>query len=181
MWIYKWNLKSSSLLSCESESFSVVSDTLRTHGLYSPWTSPGQNTEVGNLSLLQGIFTTQGLNPGLLKNLPANAGDIRDVGSIPRSGRSPGERIGYLLQYSWASMVAQLVKNPPAMRETWIRSLGWDDPLENGMATHCSILAWRIPWTVWSMGSQRVGHDWVTFTLTFKRRYRQISILLSDF
>ena len=90
------------------------------------------------------------------KESTSNAGD---PGSIPGLGRSPGERIGYLLQYSWASMVAQLVKNPPAMRETWIRSLGWDDPLENGMATHCSILAWRIPWTVWSMGSQRVGHD----------------------
>ena len=79
------------------------------------------------------------------KESTSNAGD---PGSIPGLGRSPGERIGYLLQYSWASMVAQLVKNPPAMRETWIRSLGWDDPLENGMATHCSILAWRIPWTV---------------------------------
>ena len=55
--------------------------------------------------------------------------------------------------------VAQLVKNPPAMWETWVRSLGWEDPLEEGMATHSSILAWRIPWTVYPMGSQRVGHD----------------------
>ena len=47
-----------------------------------------------------------------------------------------------------ASIVAQLVKNPPAMRETWVRSLGWKDPLERGMATHSSILAWRIPWTL---------------------------------
>ena len=47
-----------------------------------------------------------------------------------------------------ASLVAQLVKNPPAMRETWARSLGWEDPLEKGKATHSSILAWRIPWTV---------------------------------
>ena len=52
--------------------------------------------------------------------------------------------------------MAQLVKNPPAMRETWVRSLGWEDPLEKGKATHSSILAWRIPWTVKSMGSQRV-------------------------
>ena len=52
------------------------------------------------------------------------------------------------LQYSWASLVAQLVKNPPAMWETWVRSLGWEDPLEKGKATHFSILAWRIPWTV---------------------------------
>ena len=55
--------------------------------------------------------------------------------------------------------VAQLVKNPPAMRETWVRSLGWEDPLEKGKATHSNILAWRIPWTVESMGSQRVRHD----------------------
>ena len=53
---------------------------------------------------------------------------------------------------SWASLVAQLVKNPPAMQETWVRSLGWEDPLEKGKATHSSILAWRIPWTVESMG-----------------------------
>ena len=73
-----------------------------------------------------------------------NAGD---PGSIPGLGRSTGEGIGYPLQYSWASLVAQLVKNPPAMWETWVQSLGWEDPLEKGMATHSSILAWRIPWT----------------------------------
>ena len=67
---------------------------------------------------------------------------------IPGSGRFPGEGIGYPLQYSWASLVAQLVKNLPAMWETWVRSLGWEDPLEKGKATHSSILAWRIPWTV---------------------------------
>ena len=78
---------------------------------------------------------------------------------IPRSGRSPGEGIGYPLQYSWASLVAQLVKNPPAIQETWVQSLGWEDPLEKRMATHSSILAWRIPWTIQSMGSQRVRHD----------------------
>ena len=55
--------------------------------------------------------------------------------------------------------MAQLVKNPPAMWETWVRSLDLEDPLENGKATHSSILVWRIPWTVQSMGSQRVGHD----------------------
>ena len=74
-----------------------------------------------------------------------NAGDL---GSIPGSGRSPGGGIGYPLQYSWASFVAQLVKNPPAMRETWVRSLGWEDPLEKEKATHSSIQAWRIPWTI---------------------------------
>ena len=56
--------------------------------------------------------------------------------------------LGYPVQYSWAFLVAQLVKNPPAMWETWIQSLGWKDPLEKGKATHSSILAWRIPWTV---------------------------------
>ena len=67
---------------------------------------------------------------------------------IPGLGRSAGEGIGYPLQYSWASLVAQLVKNPPAMRETWVQSLGREDPLEKGKATHSSILAGRILWTV---------------------------------
>ena len=63
---------------------------------------------------------------------------------------TPREGIGYPLQYSWASFVTQLVKNLPAMWETWVQSLGWEDPLEKGKATHASILAWRIPWTVYS-------------------------------
>ena len=67
---------------------------------------------------------------------------------IPGLGRSTGEGIGYPLQYSWASLVAQLVKNLPAMWKTWVLTLGWEDPLEKGKATHSSILAWRIPWTV---------------------------------
>jgi len=67
---------------------------------------------------------------------------------IPGLGRSPGEGIGYSLLYCWASLVAQLVKNPPAMWETWVGSLGWEDPLEKGKATHSNILAWRIPQTV---------------------------------
>ena len=54
--------------------------------------------------------------------------------------------MGYPLQYSWSSLVAQTVKNPPAKQENWVQSLGWEDPLEEGMATHSSILAWRIPW-----------------------------------
>ena len=64
-----------------------------------------------------------------------------DSSSIPGSGRSAGEEIGYPLQYSWASLVAQLVKNPPEMPETWGLSLGWEDPLEKGKAIHSSILA----------------------------------------
>ena len=62
--------------------------------------------------------------------------------------RSTEEGIGYPLQYSWASLVAQLVKNPPAIQETWVRSLGWEDPLEKGKVAHSSILTRRIPWTV---------------------------------
>ena len=79
------------------------------------------------------------------KESTCNAGD---PSSIPGSGRSAGEGIGYPLKYSWASLVAQLVKNPPAMQYTWVPSLGLEDPLEKGKATHSSILVWRIPWTV---------------------------------
>ena len=64
-----------------------------------------------------------------------------DPSSIPGSGRSTRKGIGYILQYSWASLVVQLVKNPPAVWETWVRSLGWEDPLKKGVATHSSILA----------------------------------------
>ena len=77
-----------------------------------------------------------------------SACNAEDPGFIPGSGGSPGEGLGYPLQYCWASLVAQLVKNLPAIREAWVRSLGWEDPLEKGKATHSSILAWRIPWTV---------------------------------
>ena len=75
---------------------------------------------------------------------------------------------------TWASLVAQLVKNPPAVWENWVRSLGWEDPLEKGMATHSSILAWRIPQ---SMGSQRVGQDWVTFTCIL---WNKVKIILQE-
>ena len=75
------------------------------------------------------------------KESTCNAGD---PSLIPGSGRSPGEGIGYPPLYSWASLVAQMIKNLPAMRETWVLSMGWKDPLEEGMATHSSILTWRI-------------------------------------
>ena len=68
-----------------------------------------------------------------------------DPSLIPGSGRSPGERVGYPLQYSWASLVVQSVENLPPMQEIWVWSLSWDDPLEEGMATYSNILAWRIP------------------------------------
>ena len=73
---------------------------------------------------------------------------LGDPSSIPQLGRSSGEGIGYPLQSSWASLVAQVVKSPPEKWETWVRSLGWEDPLEKGKATHSSILAWRIPSTI---------------------------------
>ena len=85
----------------------------------------------------------------------------------PELERSTGEGIGYPHQYSWASLVAQTVKRLPTIRETWVQSLGQKDLLEKEMATHPSILAWEIPrmeesGRLQSMGSQRVGHDWVT-------------------
>jgi len=76
------------------------------------------------------------------KESACNAGD---PSLIPGSGRSPGEGVGYPFQYSCDSLVVQTVKNPPPMRETWVLSLNWDDSLEEGMATHSNILAWRIP------------------------------------
>ena len=68
-----------------------------------------------------------------------------DHSSIPGYGRSPGEGVNYPIQYSWASLVAQMVKNSSAFRETWVRALSWEDPLEEDMATHSSVLSWRIP------------------------------------
>ena len=89
------------------------------------------------------------------KESTCNAGN---PGLIPSSGRSAE---GYPLQYLWASLMAQLVKNLPAMWETWVRSLGWENPLEKGNTTHSSILNWWIP-----RGLQRLRHDWVNFTFT---------------
>ena len=76
------------------------------------------------------------------KDSACNSGD---PSSISGSGRSPAGGIGYPLRYSWASLVAQMIKNLPAMQETWLQSLVWEDPLEEGVATLSSILAWRIP------------------------------------
>ena len=79
----------------------------------------------------------------MVTNLPAMQETL-----VWELGRTAEERIGYPLQYSWASFVAQVVKNSPVMWETWVRSLGWEDALEKGKATHSSILASRIRWTV---------------------------------
>ena len=80
----------------------------------------------------------------------------------PFEGPSPEEGIGYPLQYSWVSLVAQTGKNLPALRETWVQSLGWEDPLEEEMATHSSILAWRIPMDrgAWRATVHGVAKSW---------------------
>ena len=95
------------------------------------------------------------------KESVCNAGD---PGSIPGLGRCPEQGIGHLLQYSWASLVAQLVKNLPAVQKTWVQSLGQEDPLEEDMQPIPVFLLGEPPWTevpgqLQSMGSQRVGHD----------------------
>ena len=103
-----------------------------------------------------GIFLDRGLNPCLLHG---------QANSIPLSHR--GSLIwvyGYNFHTHRTSLVAQTVKRLSTMREIWVQALGWEDPLEKGMATHSSILAWEIPWTeepgrLQSMGSQRVSHD----------------------
>ena len=171
--------------------------------LLSPWDSPGKHTGVGSLALLQGIFPTQGLSPGLLhcrQILYCLSYQERFSGEghgnplpvrLPRESHGPRSLAGYspwglkewdtterltlatttgyrkplmkttvvLFLSFYPSLVVQLVKKPPAMWETWVRSLGRKDPLEKGKATHSSILTWRIPWTMPSMESQRVGHD----------------------
>ena len=96
-----------------------------------------------------------------------SACSAEDPGLIPGSGRSPGEWIGYPLQYSWASLVTQTVKNPPAVRDTWVWSLGREALLEEGIATTPVFLPGEPQWTeelsgLQSMGSQRVGHNWAT-------------------
>ena len=95
---------------------------------------------------------------------------------IPRSLKIQNLNLGFLCA-SRTSLVAQVVKRLPTMRETWVQSLGWEDPLEKKMATHSSTLAWKVLWTeepgrLQSMGSQRVGHDWsdLTAAATSSRR-----------
>ena len=127
-----------------------------------------------------------------VKNLPADAGDIRDASSIPGSWRSPGRGHGNPFQYSCLEnpmnrvrhdlahthvvyQVAQVVKNSQPMQEeqeTWFQFLDWENPLEKKMATHSSILAWKIPWTeepggLLSKGSQGVRLNWATNHMLF--------------
>ena len=137
--------------------------------------SPGKSTGVSCHALFQGILSTQGLNPGLLhcRWILYHLSYQRRIyiSAIMKKATSYINiyHICYWFLFIafWASLVAQMVKRLPAMRETRVWSLGWEDLLEKEMATHSSILAWRIPWTeepgrLQSMGLQRVGHDWVT-------------------
>ena len=128
-----------------------------TVSLLCPWNFPGKNTGVGCHFLFQGIFLTQASKTGLLSLLQWQEDSWHCF---------TWEVYPY---YPKLKLVAQTVKNLPAIRETWVRSLGQEDPLEHGTVTHSSFLAWRIPWTeelgrLQSMGLQRVRHDWVTFT-----------------
>ena len=134
----------------------VLSNSLWPHGLYSPGISPGQNTAVGSLSLLQGIFPTQGSNP-----------------SLPHC-----KRILYQLSHKGSPNGKKNHLPTQETQETWFPSLGWEDPLEEGIATHSRILAWRISWTeepggLPSIGSQRVRHKWSNLApkyATFSKR-----------
>ena len=106
------------------------------------------------------------------KESTCNAGDCRSRRFNPWVWKIPWRRDRLPTPYSWAALVAQLVKNPPAMWETWVWSLGWKDPLEKGKASHSRVLAWRIPRIEESgglstMGSQRIRHKWATNPFTW--------------
>ena len=101
-----------------------------------------------------------------------SACNVGDLSSIPGLGRPPEEGKGYPLQYSWASLVAQLVKNPPAVWETWVRSLVWEDPLEKGKAIHFCILAWRIP------GSTKESDMTERLSLLFFLMFAELNLLV---
>ena len=111
------------------------------------WTEePGRLQSMGLQSVGYNLVTGHGFpDSSVGKESSCNAGD---PSLISGSGRPTGEEIGNPLQCYWASLVAQLGKNPPAMQEAWVQSLGWGDTLEKAKTTHSSILAWRIPCTV---------------------------------
>ena len=116
---------------------------------------------VYELQFLIWFYSTGFHHSSVGKESTCNAGD---PSSIPGLGRSPGEGIGHPLQCSWASLVAQLVKNPPTMLETWLWSLGWEDPLERKWLP--TLVFWPAEFHGPSMRSHRVRHDWTTFTFT---------------
>ena len=144
-----------------SESRSVVSSSLWPHELYTPWTSPGQNTGVGSHSLLQGIFPTQGLNPGLphFRQIFYQLSHQESPGfwpSFPTPVLLPGKSLG------WRSLVGC---SPWSREESDTTEWLHFPALEKEMATHSSVLAWRVPGTgepggLLSLGSHRVRHNW---------------------
>ena len=134
-----------------------MSNSLRPHGLYSPWNSPGQNTEVGSSSLLQGIFPTWESNPGLPHS--------RWIFNQLSHEGSP--QLGAYKYLRIATLVAQWKRIRLPVQETQVHYLGRKDSWEKEMVTHCSILAWEILWTEGlvshsSWGCKRVGHDLAT-------------------
>ena len=125
---------------------------------------------VGVSSSRGSSWLTQGSNPGLLL-LTCIGRQVFLPLAPPGKSPSIAVELKTLFDFAWkplrTSLVAQMVKNLPIMRETWVRPLGWEDRLKEDMATHSSILAGESPWTekpdwLQSMGSQRVRHDWVT-------------------
>ena len=134
--------RSSKALPKAKVSHSVTYDSLWPHRrlptrIFCPWDSPGKNTGVGYHALLQGIFPTQELKVSLMS--PALADYRRYHLGSPQSQ--------YQTLNKGASLVTRMVKNLPAMQETWVWFLGWEDRLEKIMVTHSSVLAWKIPWT----------------------------------
>ena len=149
------------LFSCLVQSNSLRPHELLPVSLLSPWDFPGENTRVVTISFSRGSSWPMDGTPS-----PTLAGGFFTT-------EPPGKPLTMcitvyikMLSALRASLVAQLVKNPPAMLETWVWSLGWEDSLEKGTATHSSILVWRIPWTVESMGSQRVNvTEWLSLSV----------------
>ena len=120
------------------------------------------------------IFKEIMMNSSVGKESACNAGDPV---LIPGSGRSTREGIGYPLQYSWASLVAQLVKNPPTRQETWVRSLGRENPLEMGKSTHSSILAMEnsMDYSPWGRKESDMT-EWFHFQWWIRQRDRFLPI-----
>ena len=147
---------------------SFMSDSLQPHGLQPtgllcPWGFSRQEYW-SRLSFPTPVIQDTGRASQCSSADKESACSAGDPSSIPGSARYTREGIGYPFQYSRASLVAQMVKNPPAVRETWVQSLDWEDPLEEDMATHSSVLSWRIPMDrrpdgLQSKGPHSVGHD----------------------
>ena len=130
--------------------------------------SPAGLSQHFNLSCISNhpSHPTAGLPRGL-NTCIKKGGSVLTISYSPSHTLSPADTAALTPQSAYP--VAQMIKNPPAMQETWVWSLDWEDPLEKGTAPQSSILAWKIPWTeesgrLQSTGSQRVGHDWATFT-----------------